>query len=59
MTENSHQLAAILFADIVGYTAIMQEDETAAVEKINKFRQSLETIADELKGKNMQYYGDG
>jgi TolB-like protein/class 3 adenylate cyclase len=59
MTENSHQLAAILFADIVGYTAIMQEDETAAVEKVNKFRQSLETIADELNGRIIQYYGDG
>lgn len=59
MTDNSHQLAAILFADIVGYTAIMQEDENEAVEKISKFRQSLETIAAELNGRIIQYYGDG
>jgi TolB-like protein/class 3 adenylate cyclase/Flp pilus assembly protein TadD len=59
MAENSHQLAAILFADVVGYTAMMQQDELAAVEKINRFRQSLETIAAELDGKIIQYYGDG
>ncbi len=59
MAENSHQLAAILFADVVGYTAMMQEDEHAAVEKINRFRHSLETIATELDGKIIQYYGDG
>ena len=59
MSENSHQLAAIVFADVVGYTAMMQEDENDAVEKINRFRQSLETIAAELDGKIIQYYGDG
>jgi adenylate cyclase len=59
MAENSHQLAAILFADVVGYTAMMQQDEDAAVEKINRFRQALETIAAELNGKIIQYYGDG
>ena len=59
MAENSHQLAAILFADVVGYTAMMQEDEDMAVEKINRFRQALETIAAELNGKIIQYYGDG
>jgi adenylate cyclase len=59
MPENSHQLAAIVFADVVGYTAMMQKDEKDAVEKINRFRQSLEAIADELDGKIIQYYGDG
>ena len=59
MSENSHQLAAIVFADVVGYTAMMQEDETAAVEKINHFRQSIETLTVQLNGKIIQYYGDG
>ncbi len=59
MSDNSHQLAAILFADVVGYTAMMQKDEQDAVEKINHFRQSLEAIAAELNGKVIQYYGDG
>ncbi|MEO7394779.1 MAG: adenylate/guanylate cyclase domain-containing protein, partial [Chitinophagaceae bacterium] len=59
MQERSHQLAAILFADIVGYTAMMQEDENTAVQKITRFREALELIADELNGKIIQYYGDG
>ncbi|HQV55308.1 MAG TPA: adenylate/guanylate cyclase domain-containing protein [Chitinophagaceae bacterium] len=59
MPDHSHQLAAILFADVVGYTAMMQEDEEDAVGKINRFRHSLETIAEELNGKIVQYYGDG
>jgi len=59
MAEHSHQLAAILFADIVGYTAIMQENEEEAVDKVNRFREALELIAEELNGKIIQYYGDG
>lgn len=59
MAEHSHQLAAILFADIVGYTAMMQENEEDAVDKINRFREAVELIADELNGKIIQYYGDG
>jgi TolB-like protein/class 3 adenylate cyclase len=59
MAEHSHQLAAILFADIVGYTAIMQENEEVAVEKVNRFREVVELIAEELNGKIVQYYGDG
>jgi len=59
MAGQSHQLAAILFADIVGYTAMMQENEELAVEKVNRFRESVELVAEELNGKIIQYYGDG
>ena len=59
MSEPFHQLAAILFADIVGYSSMMQEDEQKAVEKINHFREILEVIAGELNGKIIQYFGDG
>jgi TolB-like protein/class 3 adenylate cyclase len=59
MVAQSHQLAAILFADIAGYTAMMQENEEVAVEKVNRFREVLELIAGELNGKIIQYYGDG
>ncbi len=59
MPEHSHQLAAILFADIVNYTAMMQEDENVAVEKITRFRHVIDIIVEELEGKIIQYYGDG
>ena len=59
MSEAYHQLAAILFADIVGYSAMIQQDEHTAVEKVNHFREVLEIISGELNGKIIQYYGDG
>jgi TolB-like protein/Tfp pilus assembly protein PilF len=59
MPEHSHQLAAILFADIVNYTAMMQKDENAALEKITRFRHVIDIIVEELEGKIIQYYGDG
>src|SRR5215216_5653906 len=59
MSEPFHQLAAVLFVDIVGYSAMMQKDEQSAVEKINHFRDVLEIISGELNGKIIQYYGDG
>jgi TolB-like protein/class 3 adenylate cyclase/tetratricopeptide (TPR) repeat protein len=59
MPEHSHQLAAILFADIVNYTAMMQEDENTALEKITRFRHVIDIIVEELEGKIIQYYGDG
>jgi adenylate cyclase len=59
MAEHFHQLAAVLFADIVGYTAMMQEDEEDAVKKVNRFRESIEVLSGELNGKIIQYYGDG
>ncbi len=59
MSEPFHQLAAVLFVDIVGYSAMMQENEQDAVEKINHFREVVEIIAGELDGKIIQYYGDG
>jgi TolB-like protein/class 3 adenylate cyclase len=59
MSEPFHQLAAILFADIVGYSSMMQEDEQKAVEKLNHFKEILEIISSELDGKIIQYFGDG
>ena len=48
MPESSRQLAAIMFTDIVGYTAIMGEDEEKAFELLEKNRlvqsQSLKNI---------------
>jgi len=38
----SRQLAAIMFADIVGYTAMMQDDEGVAVQVRRKLQKKLE-----------------
>ncbi len=52
-------LAAIMFTDIVGYTALMQEDEAEAMALRNRCRDVLRTSVDEYGGKLLQFYGDG
>jgi TolB-like protein/class 3 adenylate cyclase/Flp pilus assembly protein TadD len=53
------QLAAILFADITGYTAIMQENEQLARLKRKRFKDVLTDSVQRYNGKILQNYGDG
>jgi adenylate cyclase len=53
------QLAAILFADMTGYTALMQENEQLARIKRKRLKDVLETTVINYHGKILQYYGDG
>lgn len=53
------QLAAILFADMAGYTSLVQENEQLAMIKRKRLKQVLESAVGEFKGKILQYYGDG
>ena len=53
------QLAAILFADMTGYTALMQENESLARLKRQRLKEVLETSLAQFGGKVLQYYGDG
>lgn len=53
------QLAAIVFADMVGYTALMQVNETAARQKRVRFKEVLDARVAEHHGKIVQHYGDG
>jgi len=48
-----------MFADIVGYTAMMQKNESEAKRLRDRFRQTLEQKTLEYKGTIIQYYGDG
>ena len=59
MPEAKRQLAAIMFTDIVGYTAIMQQNEEKAIQARDKHRQIFNSITEKHKGKILQYYGDG
>jgi len=52
-------LAAIMFTDMVGYTALMQEDERRAKHLRSKHREVLERLVLEHRGQILQYYGDG
>jgi adenylate cyclase len=53
------QLAAILFADMEGYTALMQENESLARIKRKRLKEVLEDTIEQFNGKLLQYYGDG
>jgi len=55
----THQLAAIMFTDIEGYTALMQKDEARALIFRNRHREAFNNITKKYKGKILQYYGDG
>lgn len=60
MLESSkRQLAAVMFTDIVGYTALMQEDEEKASQVRAKHRSVFESTHQNHQGDILQYYGDG
>jgi len=59
MSSPSRQLAAIMFADIVGYTAMMQKDEQQALSLLHRFKSLVEELAENHQGRIVQYYGDG
>ena len=52
-------LAAIMFADIVGYTAMMQENEQNALVAREKHKSVIQTCVPDYDGQVIQYYGDG
>lgn len=58
-TSQSHQLAAIMFTDIQGYTALMQKDEDKALEFRDRHREIFNSLTKKFNGKILQYYGDG
>ena len=57
--SQSRQLAAIMFADIMGYTAMMQEDEKLALQMRQKFKTKLEESVAIHHGKVWELRGDG
>src|SRR4030095_13010367 len=58
MTQ-SRELAAIMFTDIVGYTAIMGKDEQKAFDLLNKNRQLQKPIIEAHNGVCIKELGDG
>lgn len=59
MAKQTHQLAAIMFTDIVGYTALMGEDEASAYRLLQKNRQVQKQLIVKHGGKWLKEMGDG
>jgi len=57
--SSSRQLAAIMFTDIVGYTALMGEDEQKAFDLLRKNRQLQKPIIEKFNGTWIKEIGDG
>ena len=58
-TAKNRRIAAIMFTDIVGYTALMQKDEAAAMAMRTRHRSTFQENHDTHTGEIVQYYGDG
>ncbi len=59
MPSQSRQLAAIMFTDIVGYTALMGEDEQKAFEQLKKNRSVQRPLIEKFNGRWLKEIGDG
>lgn len=57
--QKSRRLAAIMFTDIIGYTALMQKDENAAAAVRSFHRKEFEQHHQTYHGEILQYFGDG
>jgi len=57
--KKERQLMAIMFTDIVGYTALMQKDEEAALAARERHREIFNEHTEKHQGIILQYFGDG
>ena len=53
------KLSTVLFADIVGYTAMMANDEAHALRSLENFKSELELQVPQFNGSINNFYGDG
>ena len=53
------RLVAVMFTDMVGYTALMQTDERLGLDKRDRYMSALESHHDALGGTIVQRLGDG
>jgi len=57
--SQTRQLSAIMFTDIVGYTALMGNDEKKAFELLSKNREIQKPIIEKYNGRWIKEMGDG
>ncbi|MFC1553376.1 adenylate/guanylate cyclase domain-containing protein [candidate division KSB1 bacterium] len=57
--SEKRKLAAIMFTDIVGYTALMSKDEHKALEVLQRKRDTLKPLIAQYNGEFLKEIGDG
>jgi TolB-like protein/tetratricopeptide (TPR) repeat protein len=58
MDSIKHRLAALLSADVVGYSRLMAEDEVATIRTLSAYRDKITTIVRENEGRVVDFVGD-
>jgi class 3 adenylate cyclase len=60
MNPNSveRKLAAILSADVVGYSRLMAEDEDETVRRLGAYRTEITSLVGEHRGRVVDFTGD-
>jgi adenylate cyclase len=59
MSQGERRLAAIMFTDLQGYTALAQESETEALNTLDAYRNLIRPIASSFGGREVKTMGDG
>jgi class 3 adenylate cyclase/pimeloyl-ACP methyl ester carboxylesterase len=59
MTEVERRLAAIMFTDLVGYTALMGADERRAIDVVERSRELIRARVAAHGGRCLEHEGDG
>ena len=54
----ARRLAAVWFADIVGYTRLAAEDENAALDAIERFQEAVREVVESNRGRLVKFMGD-
>ena len=57
--KSIRKLSAIMFTDIVGYTAMMGRDENLAIKTVTHHEKIITQLVSEFEGELIQFYGDG
>ena len=57
--KKTRRLAAIMFTDIKGYMALMQQSEAKAIRVREVHRKIFNSNTEQFRGEIIQYYGDG
>jgi adenylate cyclase len=53
-----HRLAAVLVADVVGYSRLMAEDQDATVRTVTAYREEVELLVRQHRGRLVDFTGD-
>jgi adenylate cyclase len=59
MNKMPHHLAAVWFADIVGYSALSEEDEAKALRVVQAFMATTRDVVERYGGRVVKFLGDG